>query len=57
MSTPYRCGTPVPKKAGTAMVATGHTQSAAEMGAVFPPHLSPAPDLHAATWVVLTSRS
>lgn len=57
MSTPYRCGTPVPKKAGTAMVAASHTQSAAEMGAVFPPHLSPAPDLHAATRVVLTSRS
>lgn len=57
MSTPYRCGTPVPKNAGTAMVAAGHTQSAGELGAVFPPHLSPAPDLHAATWVVLTSRS
>ena len=56
MSTPYRCGTPVPK-AGTGMVAAVYTQSAADLGAVFLPHLSPAPDLLAATWVVLASRS
>jgi hypothetical protein len=53
MSTPYRYVTPVPGKAATGLVAAVYAQSAAELGAAFSPHLSPAPDLHAATWAVL----
>jgi AhpD family alkylhydroperoxidase len=53
MSTPYRYVTPVPRKAATGLVAAVYTRSAAELGAVFSPHLSPAPDLHAATWAAL----
>lgn len=53
MSTPYRHVTPVPRKAATGLVAAVYTQSAAELGAVFSPHLSPAPELHAATWAAL----
>jgi AhpD family alkylhydroperoxidase len=53
MSTPYRHVTPVPRKAATGLVAAVYAQSAAELGAAFSPHLSPAPDLHAATWAAL----
>jgi AhpD family alkylhydroperoxidase len=53
MSTPYRFVTPVPRKAATGLVASVYTQSTAELGVAFSPHLSPAQDLHAATWAVL----
>jgi AhpD family alkylhydroperoxidase len=53
MSTRYRYVTPVPRKAATGLVATVYRQSAAELGALFSPHLSPAPDLHAAAWAAL----
>src|SRR5262245_18842528 len=53
MPTPYRHVTPVPRKAATGSVAAVYAQSAAELGAAFSPHLSPAPDLHAAAWAAL----
>jgi AhpD family alkylhydroperoxidase len=53
MSTPYRHVTPVPRRAATGLVAAAYARSAAELGAAFSPHLSPAPELHAATWAAL----
>nr|BFE60793.1 carboxymuconolactone decarboxylase family protein [Dactylosporangium thailandense] len=50
---PYRFVTPVPKRAATGSVAAVYAASARELGALFAPHLSPAPDLHAALWAVL----
>ncbi|WP_433061619.1 carboxymuconolactone decarboxylase family protein [Dactylosporangium sp. CS-033363] len=53
MPTPYRFVTPIPKRAATGTVAAVYAASARELGARFAPHLSPAPDLHAALWAVL----
>jgi AhpD family alkylhydroperoxidase len=53
MATPYRYVTPVSARAATGVVAAVYRQSAAELGAAFSPHLSPAPDLHAAAWAAL----
>jgi AhpD family alkylhydroperoxidase len=49
----YRFVTPVPRKSATGLVAAVYAQSVAELGAAFGPHLSPAPDLHAAAWAAL----
>lgn len=53
MSTPYRFVVPVPRRAATGRVAEVYAASARELGATFAPHLSVAPDLHAATWALL----
>ncbi|WP_426512333.1 carboxymuconolactone decarboxylase family protein [Dactylosporangium sp. McL0621] len=53
MSSPYRFVVPVPRRAATGTVAAVYAASAHELGALFAPHLSPAPDLHAALWAVL----
>lgn len=45
--------TPVPRGEATGLVADVYAQSTAELGAVFGPHLSPAPALHAAAWVAV----
>jgi AhpD family alkylhydroperoxidase len=49
----YRFVTPVPRRKARGLNAAVYAQSAAELGAPFGPHLSPAPDLHAAAWAAL----
>ena len=49
----FRFVTPVPRRKARGLVAAVYTQSARELGAAFGPHLSPAPDLHAAAWAAL----
>src|SRR5690349_13027360 len=49
----YRFVTPVPPSKARGLVAAVYAQSVAELGAAFGPHLSPAPDLHAAAWAAL----
>src|SRR5262245_57910981 len=49
----YRFVTPVPGKTATGLVAAVYAQSARDLGADFAPHLSPAPQLHAAAWAAL----
>jgi AhpD family alkylhydroperoxidase len=50
MSTPYRFIAPVPRRGATGQVAAVYEQSARELGVPFSPHLSPAPEVHAALW-------
>jgi AhpD family alkylhydroperoxidase len=49
----YRFVTPVPRRKASGLVAAVYAQSVAELGAAFGPHLTPAPDLHAAAWAAL----
>ncbi|GAA3295351.1 carboxymuconolactone decarboxylase family protein [Dactylosporangium vinaceum] len=51
--TPYRFVTPVARRSATGSVAAVYAASARELGARFAPHLTPAPDLHAALWTLL----
>ncbi|MFG2040645.1 carboxymuconolactone decarboxylase family protein [Dactylosporangium sp. NPDC048998] len=53
MSSPYRFVVPVPRRAATGSVAEVYARSARELGALFAPHLSVVPELHAALWAVL----
>ncbi|MFI5914121.1 carboxymuconolactone decarboxylase family protein [Dactylosporangium sp. NPDC051541] len=49
----YRFVTPVSGRSATGPVAAVYAASTRELGARFAPHLSPAPDLHAALWTLL----
>jgi len=49
----FRFVTPVPPRKASGLVAAVYAQSTRELGAAFGPHLSPAPDLHAAAWAAL----
>ncbi|MGI5240990.1 carboxymuconolactone decarboxylase family protein [Dactylosporangium sp. CA-139066] len=53
MSTPYRFVVPVPRRSATGTVAAVYARSSRELGALFAPHLTAVPPLHAALWAVL----
>ncbi|WP_344620480.1 carboxymuconolactone decarboxylase family protein [Dactylosporangium salmoneum] len=53
MSMPYRFVVPVPRRAATGSVAAVYDRSSRELGALFAPHLSVVPRLHAALWALL----
>ncbi|MFD0578808.1 carboxymuconolactone decarboxylase family protein [Dactylosporangium darangshiense] len=53
MSSPYRYVVPVTRRAATGSVAAVYSRSSRELGALFAPHLSVVPPLHAALWALL----